>query len=284
MDYNDYISCGAPTLPVLPVDGWCMDLGAPLLSQIKAVLVLPIGVNAPEDWTAKADVEGVIDNTRVGNSTGKWLVGWGELPEPQEVTTILGRTKKIHCRNKYTLLLNMLLSCEENEPFLRSLQHKRTGFRFWFYTIGGRFVGGAGGIKPSFVSPRTSFGGASSDVERATLRIEWDADADTPRTFLPGLFGNNITEPSANFQVAVYRQAYINQTGATLTWTTNGGELNAPYANNVWVMMNGQKLNSDLGQYAIVANSGPGQSTITIDSLTHFSGANYEVYTFVPAV
>lgn len=280
---NKYLSCGPPTLPVLPVDSWCAALSAPLLSQIKAVLMLPVGLNTPDDWTVKADVEGVIGNETVGNSTGKWLVGFGEVPEPEEVTATLGRVKKIHCRNKYTLLLNMLLSCEENYSFLRSLQGNWTGFRFWFYTVGGRFIGGATGIEPSFVRPTFSYGSGASDIERATLRIEWDADGDAPRTYLPGLFGNTIQEQTANFQVAVYRQNYSAQAGAQLIWTTNGGDLNAPYANNLWVLMNGQKLNPDLGQYTVTAGTGPGQSTITIDALTHYSGANYEVYNFVPA-
>ena len=268
---------------MLTNDGWCAALAAPLLSQIRAVLVLPIGVDAPADWTVEADVEEVITNTRVGNSAGKWLVGFGEVPAPQSVTATLGRTHKIICRRKYSLLLNVLLSCEENYLFLQSLQKNWTGFRFWFYTVGGRFVGGASGIKPMFVDPKTIYGGGTGDAERSTLLIEWDADSDAGRTYIPGLFGNSITSPSANFEVSVYRQAYSSQSSAILLWTTNSGDLPAPYDNNVWVMMNGQKLNPDLGQYSIIPASGPGQSTITIGGTTHYSGANYEVYSFVPA-
>lgn len=279
MSLNKYLSCGATTLPTLPISSWCSSLGAPLLSQIKAVLVLPVGLDAPTDWTVKADIEGVIDNTKVGNVSGKWLVGFGELPEPEDITTTLGRVKKIHCRNRYTLLLNMLLSCSENESFLRSLQSNWSGFTFWFYTVGGRFIGGASGIKPHYVRPTFSYGGGTSDVERGSLRIEWDADADAPSTYLPGIFGNS-TDSQTTTDLTVYRQAYSNQSSAQLLWTENSGALDTPHANNVWVLMNGQKLNPALGQYTITPNSGPSQATITIDPLTHFPGANYEVYNF----
>lgn len=245
--------------------------------------MLPVGLDNPSSWTSKTDIEGLIDNTKVGNISGKWLIGFGELAEPEDVTTTVGRTKKLHCRNTYTLLLNVFLSCNDNEPFLRSLQGNWTGFRFWFYTTGGRFIGGPTGIKPSYVRPAFVYGGNTTDVERATLRIEWWADGDAPTTYLPGIFGNSVSSSSSINEISVYRQAYSNQSSAQLIWTQNSGDLNTPYANNVWVLMNGQKLNPDLGQYTITPDSGPSQSTITIDSLTHFSGANYEVYTFIPA-
>lgn len=282
MSLNQYLATNTPTLPTLETDGWCVSPDSPLLSQIKAVLILPIGLDAPDDWAAQADVEGAIDNTRVGNTAGKWLIGWGELPEPENITTSLGRAEKIHCHDRYTMLLNVLVS-DQNEAFLRSLQGNWKGFRFWFYTLGGRFVGGSTGICPHYVWPSFSYSGTGQSVEGAALRIEWKSDAAAPRTYLPGLFGNAIDSQSTTFEVSVYRQNYSSQSSAELIWTENGGALNAPFANNVWVIQNGQKLNPDLGQYTVNANSGPGQSTITINGNTHFSGSNYEIYTFVPA-
>lgn len=280
MNLNDLLPYGSPTLTPLPVPGWCEVSASPSLSQVQAVLMLPIGVAAPDDWTDSEDIEGVIDNTDTLNSAGKWLIGTGEVGRPEEVTTILGRVKKIITRRKYTLLLKSSLGCEQDYNMLKSLQGNWLGFRFWFYTVGGRFVGGPNGITPSFVTSAFPYEGQKNSTEIGELRIEWDADGDSMRSFVPGIFGNAVESQSAQFQVSVYRQSFPNQIGADLVWTENGGSLMAPYANNVWVFQNGQKLNPGLNQYTIT--TGSGSATIAINALTHFDGSHYEVYTFEP--
>ena len=212
---NDFLSCGTPELTTLPVDGLCVALAAPRLSQIKAVLILPKPLKPPSDWTSKSDIEDIVDNTDGTNTKGKWITGFGELPEPEDITTTLGRVHKIICRRKYTLLLNGVLSCEENYTFLQILQTNWTGWRFWFYTVGGRIIGGENGIKPSFVSPKFSYGSDSGAIESSSLRIEWDADSAANRAYVPGVFSDTILSSGEQPETpTTYPEAYENDTAA----------------------------------------------------------------------
>ena len=74
------------------------------------------------------------------------------------------------------------------------------------------------------------------------------------------------------------RQAYTNAQSNVLTWTANGGVLTTPYDEFVSVFVNGQKLTTN--DYSVVANSAPGQSTVTINSDIHTNGNSYEIYLF----
>lgn len=74
------------------------------------------------------------------------------------------------------------------------------------------------------------------------------------------------------------RQAYTNAQSNVLVWTANGGVLTTPYDEFVSVFVNGQKLTTN--DYLVVANSAPGQSTVTINSDIHIDGNNYEIYLF----
>lgn len=74
------------------------------------------------------------------------------------------------------------------------------------------------------------------------------------------------------------RQAYTNAQSNVLTWTANGGVLTTPYDEYVSVFVNGQKLTTN--DYSVVANSAPGQSTVTINSDIHTNGNSYEIYLF----
>jgi hypothetical protein len=75
-------------------------------------------------------------------------------------------------------------------------------------------------------------------------------------------------------------QSFLNQQGVTLTWTAGGGLIPVPTATYVHVYQNGQKLSEGAGQYAIEAETAPGEATITINPLTHTDGDNYEVFAF----
>ena len=74
------------------------------------------------------------------------------------------------------------------------------------------------------------------------------------------------------------RQAYTNAQSNVLTWTANGGVLTTPYDEYVSVFVQGQKLTTN--DYSVVANSAPGQSTVTINSDIHTNGNSYEIYVF----
>lgn len=74
------------------------------------------------------------------------------------------------------------------------------------------------------------------------------------------------------------RQAYTNAQSNVLTWTANGGVLTPPYDEYVSVFVQGQKLTTN--DYSVVANSAPGQSTVTINSDIHTNGNSYEIYLF----
>lgn len=280
MSWNELLLTGSQSLPTLPADGNCFALLAPKRSQIRAVLILPIGLQSPTEWTDSDAVEAVVDNSLAGNFSGKWLQGIGEVPLPEAVTATLGSNTQIICRRRYTLSLDVLTTCDENYTFLRSMQRNPRGYRFWYYTMADRLIGGPTGITPCFTDAGFIYGPALSDVERGNLRIQWDSDIDHQRALVPGIFSDNISSTPVTVSTNVIRQPFSNASSPSLTWTENGGSLTAPYPNNVWVFQNGQKLYEHLGQYSITPDSGPGESTITVDGTVHYQGANYEVYLF----
>ncbi len=280
MTTNQYIlSCAPPTMPTLPSLEGCAGAGSIKASEITAVLVLPIGVPAPA--STYEGVTGVIANSTAGNGVGKWIPVRGDLPRGQDIIALLARNHKVLVSRKYTLSAKVFHLCGTEFDFIRTLQRNWTGFRFWFYTRGGQFVGGANGIYPSFVTGGAVYAQENA-AELSDLIIEFESDIDPGRTLIPGIgLGGSPDFSSTPFNVNIMRQSYPNQTSAALAWTENGGELVAPFANNVWVYQNGQKLNPDLDSYTITPNSAPGQSTITIAAGVHYEEAHYEVFLFV---
>jgi hypothetical protein len=79
--------------------------------------------------------------------------------------------------------------------------------------------------------------------------------------------GGGTGTPAIN-SVLVFSQEFVSSTTNVLTITENGGVLPANLA-QVKVYMNGQKL--------ITSQWAAGTGIITIDSNTHYDGANYEV-------
>ena len=171
-------NCGRVLLPALPAQDCLIP---PKLSQVCGVIVSPMGVALPADWTAKADVLGIIDNDVSDNSAAKYLPGVGEIEEPEEITPSIGKDERRLSRRLFTLSLDVPTGEDERYEFLRDLQTGWRVFRFWFVTVGGRLLGGQTGIAPHFVTVSFPYGGGDSDVERGVLRLEWFADGDPGR-------------------------------------------------------------------------------------------------------
>ena len=280
---NKYLQCGPAQLGAIPVfDADCPHVAGPRRSQLVGVIILPVSAPGFDDWTSKYDVTSGVNNANAENNTGKFLLGKGGI-ESEETTAILGRVNKVTIAHRFTLTLETLIGCVEQIDFLRRLQGNWLGVRIWGYTAAGTLIGGADGIKPNWVNARLPIGAERSDVEVGQLTVEYIADADPPRAFVPGLFTLAAgLEPAPETFTNVVAQTFISQPTASLIWTANGGALETPYNAKVWVFANGQKLLPS-GQYTITPNSGPGQSTITIDSSIHISGNDYQVFLFPTA-
>ena len=95
-----------------------------------------------------------------------------------------------------------------------------------------------------------------------------------------GVVNNNVTETINNVTVngsmiSIFNQEFINTNSNILTWTQNNNNL--PITNlssSIHVYQNGQKLIAS--QYTITQ-----PSTITIDSNTHYDGANYIIFAII---
>lgn len=173
-------------LPALCED--TVETVAPKKSQIRALLILPDGAPFPDDWTLGADVEGIVDNTVTDNTKGKWLIGKGELPAPEEISIRAGKGDRRLGGRIYRLRFEVNTALDTSYEFVRQFQKKYRAFSFWFATKGGRLIGGATGIRPRFVTAHFPYGGQAQDREKGILIIEWLADGDASRAYLPTIF------------------------------------------------------------------------------------------------
>ena len=281
MVINDLLGiCGGVQLGELPEDSECGCLIAPPLSQICGVVILPNGAKSPLDWTNKSDIESTIDNTVNNNTRGKWLLGIGEIAEPQEIIAELGRTYIKYARRVYTLVHEVPICDQITYNFLLKLQTNWTGFNFWYYTVGCHFYGKSGGIRPAYVTVTFPKGRGEEDVEIGNVKITWYADGDPLRTHIDSL--NQPDTPDGgggNTNFLMYRQPFPAQSSASLIWTEDSGNVPTDDDVRLWVFQRGQKL-EPIVQYTVTPNTGAGESTIAINTDTHFDGADYEVYTF----
>lgn len=253
------------------------DVRPPKLSEICGVLILPMGAAPPTSWTDASAIEDTSDNTVTDNSKTKWIVGRGELPDPEEVIISMGRDERRIGRRLYALEFEVNVRCDPELSFVRTFQRSYRSFRFWLATRGGRFLGGSRGIFPKFVTASAPY--LRDDLERAFLRFEWFADGSPSRATVSNLFtGQSGTPdtPTPVENVMYYAQSFVGASSRTLTWVENNGTL--PSSNTqaqILVFQNGQKLEETV-QYTLSHNTGPSESQIIINALTHFSGANYE--------
>lgn len=272
---TDY--CGDITLPAICENQ--SEVLTPLKSQVAGILVLPKGVAGPSSWISSDAWEGVIDNTDTDNAAAKLLTGSGEIPEAEETVARLGKTYEKVVQRVYQLNFDISIREDSNYFFMQKFQQGFRAFNFWILTLGGRILGGQNGIAPDFVTATAPYGGSRSDVERGILKIRWKADIDPSRAYLPELLelGSSFVVTPGGSNVAYFHQGFASQASANLTWTANSGAL--PTTNTkaqIMVFQRGQKL-EEVAQYSISHNTGPGESTITINANTHFSGADYEV-------
>lgn len=263
--------CEQSVLSVLP-DG--IDCSyTPRNSQIAGIVMLPLGAALPTDWQSAQAFLDAIDNTETAGRKGKYFIGIGDIPESEDITVRLGRTHQEIIGRRWTLNFAPGMAVASQYAFLQNLQKTRRNFRFWFATMGGRLLGGASGIRPDFVSAKTIYGGGVEDLEAAKLILQWQAMVEPDRTHLPELF--DIDSPAGlapgidgsmvNFKII--SQEYYNSSTNVLTFTENGGTI--PADSVVGIYRDGQKLFPL--EYVRTGN------VVTIDTATHYEGANYQI-------
>lgn len=287
MSYNRFVNtdCSFLELSSIPVNQDCG--AAPRLSEISTIIVLPSGAKGPADWTDYDDISGVIDNSTNNNQFAKIVVGRGEIQEGSPVNFNLGKRIKTVGYNK-SMRFELPIMYPEHYTLLQKMQRGATSYRFWFGTLGGRLIGGSNGIQPNYSTGDYAFLRETDSVETAIINISWFEDGAAPRVDHFDLLGVNVasgvtggtpggggSEPGTT--INYFYQKFT--TGPALIWTENSGDL--PGSNTkaqVMVFQNGQKLIEGTS-YTLTPNSGPGQSTITINSAVHFTGSIYEVIT-----
>jgi hypothetical protein len=278
------IGCGRGRFLELPLPTACAQRGGPAYSQIGALILMP-GNARPSQWDSASDFGPLIQ----GDGAGRYLHVTGGIARPETNRAVLGRPTNgslILTHRKYTAQTRPDLGCDAAADFVRALQKNWRGWRFWAVTAGGYLIGGPRGIKPAYVDAGLFYPAGRDDLEQAYLDIEWFSSGDEAVAYVPGLadtggsdIGGELPEPPETF-CEVVTQSYVNQSGNVLTVTVNGGSLPTPYPARVWVFMNGQKLNQGIGQYTLQPDTAPGQSTVTINPLTHFPGSDYQVFLF----
>lgn len=277
---NDFLAadCVRVTMPAIAADQ--NDVRPPKLSEICGLLILPMGAAPPDNWVLQSNIEDTADNNVTDNSKAKWLVGRGEMPQPENVIVGLGRDERRIARRLFALEFEVNIRCIPELNFIKVFERQYRSFRFWFATRGGRFLGGNTGIHPKFVDSWTPY--ERDGLERAFIRIEWYADGSPMRTSVSNLFQNGAGDlPVQIDNIMYYADSYPSQVSSTLTWIKNSGVL--PTTNTqaqIMVFQNGQKL-EELVQYTINHLTAPGESEIKINAHTHFSGANYEVISII---
>lgn len=272
--------CGGVDFNAIPGLSECECAIAPPFSEVQGLLILPIGAKSPVDWSNMDDIEAVIDNSDTNNKRGKWLLGVGEVPAPRLVVAQLGKVAQKLARKVYELSFEVDITASSIYTFLLKLNANYTGFNFWYYTVGGYLFGKQTGIRPAFVTVDFPKGGEDEAVETGIVRITWYADGDPLRVPVPNLMsGDPAPDPNDLMSFVMYRQDFVNASSASLTWTENGGEVPTDSSVRLWVFQDRSKL-VDTEHYTVTANTGVGESTITISADVHYPGASYEVYTF----
>lgn len=273
------LGCGRDTLLELPVPGACAGTGAGAFSQIGAVIILPLGT-LPAPWDTAPAFEAAFAQG------GRYLPVTGAIPRPVPNRAVLGRVtngSSVITHRAYALSADVPLGCAGVDTFLAGLQKNWRGWRFWAVTAGGELIGGPTGIQPRYVDAGSAWGGGRDDVKAGYLTIEWTAAGDPATAYVPALTymggGGEQPEPPTTMS-AVVVQSFLGQVGNVLTVTVNSGALPTPYPARVWVFQNGVKLHQAVGHYTLQPDTSPGQSTVTVNALTHFDGADYQVFLF----
>lgn len=276
-------SCGHSTPPVLPEDVECLPL--PSYSQVAGLIVLPLGAALPTEWSNATAMLDTIDNTDTTGQKGRMFLCTGGIERADDIDVTLGRGNVRTVRRAWTLEALPLWFENEQYAFLRFMQRRNNrAWRVWVITKGGRLLGGPSGIRPDFITAGIAYSSGKDDREQVRLTIRWFGDVEPDRANVPDILSGlpSFYTPGggAISDVMIFADVYPVHSGATLTWTKNGGVL--PTTNTdaqIGVYMNGQRLLP--AQYTFNHGSGPGESEVVIDADTHFDGANYFVVAFV---
>lgn len=279
MSYNRFVNtdCDFLELAAIPATQGCTP--TPRLSEITTIIILPYGAKGPGDWTDYDSINGVIDNSASDNQYAKLIVGRGEIQEGTPVNFQLGRqTKTVGYRK--TLRFDIPIIYDQQYTLLQKMQRGATSYRFWFGTLGGRLIGGANGIQPDYSTADYSYLADDNSIETGFFTIGWYEDGAALRSDHSTLLDAPSFGSGSSGQIGTVMYYYQKfTTGPTLTWTENSGSLPASNTTaQVMVFQNGQKL-VEGSSYTLTPDSGPGESTITIDNTVHWSGSTYEVIT-----
>ena len=206
---NNWLSC--PTdcgtviqLPAIPNNQDCTAYNLDY-SQVCGVLILPTGVALPGDWQSPDDWNDLVDNTDTSNTAGKYLIGEGQVPEPELDEVEYPKRIKRVVNRLYRLEFEVDNLNDATYAFLQKFQCGYTEFKFWIETVSGHLFGGSSGITPSFSDASFPLNGGRDDTMFGSLTIEFNADGDPPRaavdlTGLTNVTQNNlIGDPDNNF-------------------------------------------------------------------------------------
>ena len=179
--------CGSPLeLGAIDVDQDC-TLYVQRYSQVCGVILLPDVGSLPPDWTDAASWATVIDNGIASTTKGKYIIGEGNVPAPdEEELNYPKRMRRIQSR-LYTVTLDIKNMSDAQYAFLRLIQSGYIDFRFWIETVGGRLLGGSTGIDPQLATVSFVYAGGKDDKEIASLVIEYQSDGDPLRADVPGI-------------------------------------------------------------------------------------------------
>lgn len=169
-------------LVALPEDPDCVVI--PDLSEISDLYIEPTGADSAFDYSGGAPVEnaGGIDNTDTLNAKTKWLVGIGEVGDPEEVTVSIHKGQTVIIKRIYTLTFRTLLKEDAIRNFLLQMQCGWTGFVFRFGTRGGKLFGGSQGIAPTLSNARLPLASGNEAIEEGTIVLTYETvNGDPPR-------------------------------------------------------------------------------------------------------
>lgn len=156
-------------------------------SQLCGLILMPDGATLPADWTSAADWGDVIDNAITGNAKGRYLVGEGEIGEPEGVEAEYPKRKTRVSSRVYTLEFSVRNLSDVQYEFLRQLQCGWIDFTFWHETVGGRLFGGTTGIEPLGVNVSFLYSGGRDDKEEAVITLTFESDGDPDRADVDGI-------------------------------------------------------------------------------------------------
>ena len=144
------------------------------LSQICAIILLPVTADPPTDWTSADAWAAVIDNDDYQDFRAKYLVVKGSF-SPQNTTEIqLSGGRAVETRARLYRFSGSTWNMNSGHMRLaRRFQDNVRGFTVWLETLGGRLIGGETGMMPFFVDAEPILGGGNEDRERIDFTIDF---------------------------------------------------------------------------------------------------------------